>query len=168
MAKKGRQQMEDSKTQAAAGVEDTDGLSAPVSPKAHDTGQGGGDRTEQPQERAEDDGDTEHRNQADSILMEGMQEIAISDDSSSSSGGQKPPPLKATGAPAEASYAAAGSAEQQEKPRSPGRRPLSPNAIGIVRMSSKSPATTHPLQGGTSAGAGSGRGSAASSPKGRS
>ncbi|KAJ1732981.1 hypothetical protein LPJ72_003110 [Coemansia sp. Benny D160-2] len=162
--------MKDSKTQAAAGVEDTDGLSAPVSPKADDTGQDGGDRTEQPQERAEDDGDTEHGNQADSILVEGMQEIVISDDSSSSSssGGQKPPPLKATGAPAEASYAAAGSAEQQEKPRSPGRRPLSPNAIGIVRTSSKSPATTHPLQGGAGAGAGSGRGSAASSPKGRS
>ncbi|KAJ2494205.1 hypothetical protein GGI11_008947, partial [Coemansia sp. RSA 2049] len=157
MAKKGRQQMEDNKTQAAAGVEDTDSLSAPVSPKTDDTGQGGGEGAEQPQERAEDDGDTERGSQADSILVEGMQEIAISDDSSSSSG-QKPPPLKAAGAPAEASYAAAGSAEQQEKPRSPGRRPLSPNAIGIVRTSSKSPATTHPLQGGAGAGAGAGAG----------
>ncbi|KAJ2657232.1 hypothetical protein IWW48_004599 [Coemansia sp. RSA 1200] len=178
--------MEDNKTQAAASVEDTDGRSAPVSSKTDDTGQSGSEGTEQRREQPEDGGaqqaddggstdgatatnnnsGTEHGNQADRILVEGMQEIEISD--GSSNGGLKPPPLKATGAPAEASYSAAGSAEQQEKPRSPGRRPLSPNAIGIVRTSSKSPATTHPLQGGTGAGAGDGRGSAVSSPKGRS
>ncbi|KAJ1664808.1 hypothetical protein IW140_005593 [Coemansia sp. RSA 1813] len=76
------------------------------------------------------------RGQIDSMLADGLQEVDISEGNS----GDSNPRTKVSSddTPAQGT--------KQDAPRSPGRRPLSPNAISIMRTSSKLPATSHPLQ----------------------
>ncbi|KAJ2850263.1 hypothetical protein GGI22_005400, partial [Coemansia erecta] len=78
----------------------------------------------------------DQRDMVDSILVDDMQKIDISDDDVNSGDSKsKVKPMSPT----------TDTTIQSIEPETP-RSPLSPNAISIMRTSSKSPATSHPLQ----------------------
>ncbi|KAJ2552587.1 hypothetical protein EV175_003256, partial [Coemansia sp. RSA 1933] len=111
-------------------------------------------KAEQDTDIKDDDTDSSKKQIGDvnGVLADRMQEIDLSD---SNVGDSK---AKDSSAPPAAAAETATQSVGQTSPRSP----LSPSAIGIVRTSSKSPATSHPLQDNENA---AGSSSPASIPK---